>query len=187
MKIRNGFVSNSSTASFIVLIKPKRIKDVEFVLRYATGEYPVCKTVSKRKKELNKEISKLDEDILYVKEKYKELDSLYSENAFDFHELCHDISNINNYRKSIFAIRTMREHPSKIKLKRTFYHDKLKNVIENIKEAKVDCQNELKSLTGNETWSIVSFQDDANFGRMQGMVDELVKDGDAIIILEERT
>jgi len=61
----------------------------------------------------------------------------------------------------------------------------LKRVIEDLQEDQAKLQKELDTISGNEEWNIMSFEEDANWGHLRHMVDEMVEKGDAIVLLKE--
>ncbi len=187
MKVRNGFVSNSSTSSFILLVKPNKVKDIDFILRHAlrSGEVTPCKSVPERQRELKKEIRDLCKDTTFAQEMLDKLGDLFSDTAFELHEFCDYIDMMTNPGwNSGRGIRNYRTYPQPRRLKRdrTRYHDALRKTLTSIADARSKCEIELEQLTGNEKWSIVAFEEDLQWGHLRSMVDELVKDGNAIVL-----
>ena len=78
MKTRTGYVSNSSSTSFIILVKPEKSTDVNFILRHIMdrGNAPAQLTVPQRKKEIKKEIKELDKDMTRADGIYAKIDGM---------------------------------------------------------------------------------------------------------------
>lgn len=191
MKVRSGFVSNSSTSSFIVLVKPDKVKDVDFIIRHAMRDYNTpCATVPERKKELRKEIRELDKDTIYTENLMAQLEVLFTDEAYDFHMLCEKINLVAGggaWRQARYGIRNYRMYPSPYEPERDRHFTRLNETLQNIAIERASCERELEQITGNEKWSIISFEEDANWGHLDRMIDELVADGDAIVLHKETT
>lgn len=186
MKTRAGFVSNSSTSSFIVLVKPDKVKDVDFILRHALDNEVSAKAVPERKKELKKELGELYKDKTYTENLVAQLNVLFTEEAYNYLMLCEKINLVSGgWTQARYGVRNYRLYPSPHRSERTHYHDKLNEVLQNIANDQASCERELGQLTGNEAWSIIAFEEDLQWGHLDKMIEELVEDGDAIVLHKE--
>ena len=183
-KSRNGFISNSSTTSFIVLVKPEKVSSVEFILRHLKHwqDGKTCPTVPERVKFLNKELKELDKDLVYVDKLVTRVTGMSDQTLKD-HQFLLKYS-MHTLRQD--AIRNDRLYAPKREAayKRDHLCDyaRLKDDLE---KAKTNCNNELKSLEGNDDWVFVTFEEDANWGTLKQMVADLEKSGNAIILKQE--
>jgi len=186
MKSRSGFVSNSSSTSFVILVKPDKAQSVEFILKHlkAFGDKPIL-TVPERKKELRKEIREIDKDLIYVDGIYDRVNNM-PEQSFSDHDYLVLTASYNRLRKD--AIRCIREYPNSFDtMSKEEYLTRIARLKEDLQEDRAENEKQLKLLEGNEKWSIISFEEDANWGHLRHMVDELVDRGDAVVLIKETT
>jgi len=181
MKSRFGFVSNSSSTNFVILVKPEKAKAVEFILRH-TNEEP-CKAVPERRNELKKEIRELNKDVKHVNDFCGKVSSM-TDKTFSDHWL---LTKLHSFRNQI-AIRGSRIYPDTFKpMGKEEYLGMLLKLREDLEKEKTDSEQQIKLLEGNDSWGIMTFKDDLNFGTLKEMVDDLVKNGDAIILIKKTT
>lgn len=185
MKRKQGFISNSSTTSFIVLVKPEKVSSVEFILRHLKHwqEGKTCPTVPERVKLLNKELKELDKDMTYVDTLSNRVAGMTEQTLKD-HQFLMRYNSFHMLRPD--AIRNDRLYAPKREA--AYKKDQLadyRRLKEDLQKAKVNCENELKALEGNEGWTFVTFEEDANWGTLKQMIHDLVATGDAVILKEE--
>jgi len=189
MKTRSGFVSNSSSTSFVILVKPDKVQSVEFILKHL--KHPMdnpCPTVPERIKELKTEIKDIDKDIVYLDGIYARIDVIPNQSFID-HELLQKYSTFHMLRKE--AIRSDRKYPLPAKMrgardKGDFLGD-IRRLKEDLQEDRAKCEQEILKIAGNKDWVFVSFEEDAMWGTLKQMVNDLVKTGDAIVLKQETT
>lgn len=185
MKIRTGYVSNSSTTSFAILIKPEKAKDIEFILRHVkawNGE--PCQTVPERKKDLKKEVRELGKDMTFIDDLVEKVNRITKEETVA-HRILEQVSSFHVIRS--MAIRNSRLYSSPFGLSLGHYKETLRTVKKSLREDLVEHNKQLKLLEGNEDWSVITFEEDLNWGTLRGMVDELVEKGDAVILIRDTT
>ena len=184
MKTRSGFVSNSSSTSFAILVKPEKVEAIEFILRHvkAWDDSP-CKTVPERKRNIQAEMREIDKDVKYVDNLLKKVDNI-SKGEVVIHQL---LDRIDSFSFKKEAIRNMRMYPPVGNRSLKDYKNTLKRIKEDLREDRADQEKQLKLLEGNDNWSIITFDEDLNFGTLKYMVDELVEKGDATILIREVT
>ncbi len=187
MKSRHGFVSNSSSTSFVILVKPDKVESVAFILKHLkhdmNGGNPVV-AVPERRKELKTEIKEIDKDLKYVNGIYDKI-AFIPDQSFTDHDLLARYSTFHMLRKE--AIRSERKYPDNVHFgrdKEDFLGD-LHRLQEDLREDRAKCEKEIETLTGNDDWVFVSFEEDAHWGTLKQMVDDLVKAGDAVVLKQE--
>ncbi len=87
MKVRQGFISNSSTTSFIALIHPKMGEAVELVINHSKNKDAYYGPLWKRKKEIEKEVVHLGKDVLYLEELLCSVRQLGTKDAIKLHTI----------------------------------------------------------------------------------------------------
>lgn len=178
MKIREGYVSNSSSTSFVLLVKPEKVEAIEFILRHAKAwDDSPCKTVPERRRDLKAEIREVDKDVKYVDNLLTKVDNVTAK-ELEAHQLL-DLLDSFNFGKR--AIRDLRLYPRYRKSLKD-YTDTLVRFREDLKEDRAEAENQIEILEGNDGWNVITFEEDLNFGTLKYMVDELVEKGEAVIV-----
>jgi len=178
MKSRFGFVSNSSSTSFVLLVKPEKAEAIEFILRHAKAwDDSPCKTVPERRKDLKAEIREVDKDVKYVDNLLTKVDNVTKE-GLEIHQL---LDLIDSFSFGKRAIRDLRMYPRYRKNLKD-YTDTLVRFREDLKEDRAEMDKQIEALDGNDEWNIITFEEDLNFGTLKYMVDELVEKGEAVIV-----
>ncbi len=189
MKSRFGFVSNSSSTSFVILVKPDKVESVEFILKHLKHEMNggnPCPTVPERIKELKTEIKDIDKDVIYVDGIFDKINAI-SDQSFTDHEFLSRYSTYRMLQKE--AIRSDRKYPIPRKMrmsrdKEDFLGD-IRRLKEDLQEDRAKCETEIQKISGNKDWVFVSFEEDAMWGTLKQMVSDLVKTGDAVVLKQE--
>ena len=184
MKGRFGFVSNSSSTSFVILVKPDKVEAVDFILRnIRKGETVPSEPVPERRETLLVEIGELNKDISYVAKLVTKLNKNSDKKSIAFHNFLDRLDNL----RCKDSIRNFRQYPVNFDKTLEDYSNTLNRLKEDLEKEKAKCEKQVKLLEGNDTWRILSFEDDAHWGILGNMVDDLLKTGDAVILSQETT
>jgi len=185
MKNREGFISNSSTTSYLILVKPEKVESVDFILRSLHNEKTMpSKSVKEFRKGLLDEIKEIKKDIAYVEElKGKLIAGVANQYQYSFHAFLNMLEALSFHKD---RIRTMRDRPIRDQVRNyEYYATELNRVKVSLQKKMDDYEKQIKALEGNEGWSIIAFDDDANWGALKGMVEDLLSSKNAIIISKE--
>ena len=200
MKVRFGFVSNSSSSSFVVAIrKPTKktidaVKFIEFVAKH-TEKNPIWSNVfgiAAKQKAIKAEIDELKKDMAFG---YKEVEfwrNVGEDGLFDgwlgklkehFRAFkpgggeVRQLRSMSEYRENLSE---MGQTPCKL------MSQWIKNVVDRDKDKLVELEKELAQLKNlkNSEWAIYSFEEDMHWGKnlVSNIVTDLVKQGQAIIL-----
>jgi len=184
MKSRLGFISNSSSTSFVILVKPDKVEAVDFILRnIRKGETVPSEPVPERREALLIEIGELNKDISYIVKLITKLNKNSDKKAMAFHNF---LDRLDSFRFK-GSVRNFRQYPVNFDKTLEDYSTNLTRLKEDLEKEKAKCEKQVKLLEGNDTWRILSFEDDAHWGILGNMVDDLIKTGDAVILLQETT
>jgi len=203
MKIRNGFVSNSSSSSFIVAVKKPQKNETNYMelIEFMMKNYYKRKDLDKNFKgsikeytsNLEKELKKLTKDITFL-----EKDKIFIEEVLSNKNLIKPIGKLFEYLdnktklKKNLGVRQTREfyknYVPKFVLENelgsiNYDIDKIKNKIEILTARISDIQ---KYKEGS--WDIICYEEDAAFGSpMSGAIKELEEKSLAKILKKETT
>jgi hypothetical protein len=184
MKSRAGFVSNSSTTSYILLVKPDMVESLDLILRYAGSKNRPSEPVKKRRKKLSDEVMELAYDIEFVTKLQVNLEMGYTKDRFDFHNF---LVHINYMHHQSASIRHIRQYPPDFSESIEDYRNTLDKFKKELAKMLNDYKNQLSLMEGKDGWNILEFEEDANFGKLNDMVKDLVKKKQAVILHQETT
>ena len=197
MKIRQGFVSNSSSSSFVVAIKkpsPKQIDGVKFIEILSkhgknNSVWSNITSVSEMKRAIRMELLELETDLAFCESEIKFWKELSENRDFDIflerfleHSRNGDNKSARNIRQFLEQYKTMNSaKPCEMIVKRL--GNMRDNTLLEILELK---EYFLKISKLNASYTIYSFEEDMNFGSKiaSGVIRDLVKMKQAIILKE---
>lgn len=195
MKTRNGFVSNSSSSSFVVVIrKPKpftisMVKLIEFVAKH-TEKNPAWKevfSINTKIELIKEELKELDKDLAFFTKEYNFWNEIKKNKEFDTwlgkikdHSITE--AELNSCRNE----RLVNDYPNLPDTPCLFMTNRLNHKREAIKQEITKFQLELRNIKKykDSEWMIYSFEEDVNFSNkvISKMIDDLVKRKEAVII-----
>lgn len=199
MKIRHGFVSNSSSTSYVVVFVPEpsnlNLKTFDFLLkvrgnRIDQADLKIYRdTVASRREALEKEIKTAERDIAWIKNK---VGNLIECSQIPAVQLLMD--ELDSYNQNIDAesIRHIRRYSKKEK-----WSESIKNRIESYNKAAkelddriVESNNQLNMIKDLPADSVIAAWDEdlGGPGRMLSeLLNELEPDGRVIVLKKETT
>jgi len=195
MKMRNGFVSNSSSSSFIIAIRKQEknninnIKLIEFLSKH-TEKRPLWKdelAVSAREEILNSELQEMSNDLIFLIKEKAIWSKLAKNRNFDkfLGKVKERINKINNY-ESVRNLRFMEENAFEHKVCKTVLN-KIIYFIKEITKEMIKIEKILAKLKRlDDNWLTFSFEEDSNWGNkvVSSIVRDLEKQKKAIILYE---
>lgn len=200
MKVRQGFVSNSSSTSYTVAFTPEKdnlnLKTFEFLLGEHGSRYSLSEkletyksTVADRKELLNTEIKTCQRDKAWLEEYVEKLIECAEIPAINL--LMSELENSFHKQKGELAdnIRFMRRDRNKDK-----WEDTIKDHIHNYKEAISRLNRDIADINGqlkliedlSDDTVIARWKQDAGSSLLTNLLDMLIKDK-RVIILERYT
>ena len=193
MKIRNGFVSNSSTSSFVVAVKKDASKqyDALKLIDIFLNKFEVNKKkISQEIKEVKDEIRELEKDIKYLDRLIDDLKEV-PENFVEIVDKSHGLSNDTAIRNSrdideYMSSEDYRSYESRISVKERklgyldFDRKSLNSKIQNL-NLKLEKIKDLK----DEYYELISTECDVCYSSLRPLFEELQKKKLAIILREK--
>jgi hypothetical protein len=202
MKIRNGFVSNSSSSSFLICLRKDTEGKNEEIFKYVLELASTCnqkiasKTVGEERKQLQEEVKKLKRDLTFQEKRNAVLKEYAGDKAFrkKLQALDEALSLVDSsiHWKVKDMVRTAREVKADKEWKAWYEDmdpvgealDRSQHAVDDIAPEILRIEEKLKKMEEFEDDQVMySFEEDHSFGSgIKRAVLKMVEDGKAVMV-----